>query len=426
MKEHRTKGLRVTTTESIISDKNDTMTEGAEGCSDDPLASLQLDVASGGPSSESQQPESQAEVSTLCISSADNDIDKIIAGEWHGGECKTGCCSRCAFREWRLVGDKLQLFCFKDYDALIATRPAIANIQFCFRFKSSPKCLKHPNVPNANCFIFFDIVSGDIHKNWMQVVRRLKETSANATVAQLRRWSQAVDENGNTALILGAKRLMNCGLFKRAYQFAVMMLKFGSDVNWLNNGGRSLITYTVHYMDQAIDITRLLLNCGATVWLEDCNSEARLHYVQLLKEYRTKTETDLQRCLTDDPIESPLDSIFTWFLRSVMIRRRMDDSCLRTLSLLSQSMGEDPTRMHSHVMRTMFSHAQCYNIFGPVFFQIKKALAPQWVQPHSLQQLCRKSIRRSLFRGRHGNAHPDTVAELNLPKPLESYVSYHD
>lgn len=91
-----------------------------------------------------------------------------------------------------------------------------------------------------------------------------------------------------------------------------------------------------------------------------------------------------------------------------------------------QSMGEDPVRMHSHVMRTMFSHAQCYNIFGPVFFQIKKALAPQWVEPHSLQQLCRKSIRQSLFRGPHGNAHPDTVAELNMPKPLESYVSYHD
>lgn len=71
------------------SDKNETMTEGAEGCSDDPLASLQLDVASGGPSSKSQGPESQAEVSTLCISSADDDIDKIIAGEWHGGECKS-------------------------------------------------------------------------------------------------------------------------------------------------------------------------------------------------------------------------------------------------------------------------------------------------------------------------------------------------
>lgn len=65
------------------------MTEEA-GCSDDPLAySFQLDVASGGPSSESQQLESQAEVSTLCISSADDDIDKIIAGEWHGGECKS-------------------------------------------------------------------------------------------------------------------------------------------------------------------------------------------------------------------------------------------------------------------------------------------------------------------------------------------------
>lgn len=38
---------------------------------------------------------------------------------------KAGCCSRCAYREWRLVGDKLQLFCFKDYDALLATRPAV-------------------------------------------------------------------------------------------------------------------------------------------------------------------------------------------------------------------------------------------------------------------------------------------------------------
>lgn len=69
------------------SNKNDTMTEGAEGCSDDPLTSFQSDVASGGPSSESQQPESQAEVSTLCISSGDDDIDKTIAGEWHRGEC---------------------------------------------------------------------------------------------------------------------------------------------------------------------------------------------------------------------------------------------------------------------------------------------------------------------------------------------------
>lgn len=90
-----------------------------------------------------------------------------------------------------------------------------------------------------------------------------------------------------------------------------------------------------------------------------------------------------------------------------------------------QSMGEDPTRMHSHVMRTMFSHAQCYNIFGPVFFQIKKALAPQWMRPHSLQQLCRKSIRGSLFRGCQRNAHPETVAALRLPKPLESFVTYH-
>lgn len=79
---------------SDCSDKNDTMTEGVEGCSDDPLTSLQSDVASSGPSSESQQQsESRAEVSTLCISSSaaatDDDIDKIITSEWHAGECKS-------------------------------------------------------------------------------------------------------------------------------------------------------------------------------------------------------------------------------------------------------------------------------------------------------------------------------------------------
>lgn len=115
---------------------------------------------------------------------------------------------------------------------------------------------------------FFLCCTGDIHKNWAQVVRRLKEASANATPAQLRRWSRAVDDDGDTALLLGAQRLMNCGLFNRAHQFTVMMLKYGSDVNWINNSGRSLISYAVSYMDQAIDITRLLLNSGATVWLE--------------------------------------------------------------------------------------------------------------------------------------------------------------
>jgi hypothetical protein len=45
---------------------------------------------------------------------------------------KAGCYSRCAFREWRLVGDKLQLFCFKDYDALLATRPAVSQLLFSY------------------------------------------------------------------------------------------------------------------------------------------------------------------------------------------------------------------------------------------------------------------------------------------------------
>lgn len=62
-----------------------------------------------------------------------------------------------------------------------------------------------------------------------------------------------------------------------------------------------------------------------------------MKYVNIMKEYRSKMDTDIQvRYLTEDPIECSLDSIFTWFLRSVMIRRRLDDSCLRTLTLISQ------------------------------------------------------------------------------------------
>lgn len=98
------------------------MTEGAEGCSDDPLAySFQLDVASGGPSSESQQPESQAEVSTLCIPSADDDIDKIIAGEWHGGECKS------------MYAACEVTYLFIDISLIVKGRPSLS-ICRCFNF----------------------------------------------------------------------------------------------------------------------------------------------------------------------------------------------------------------------------------------------------------------------------------------------------
>ncbi|VVC39842.1 SOCS box domain,Ankyrin repeat-containing domain [Cinara cedri] len=410
---------------SLIREKNDPMTDCAEGSSAcHPLASLQLDVAVDR-STERQPPENQTEVPTLFITTNEDGIEKIIAGVWHGKDCTSTCCTDvCAYKEWRLSGDKLLLYCFKNYDDMLATRPAIFNLDLCFRFNTKQTCVKHPQLENANCFIFFEIIAGDIHKNWMQVLRRLTELSSNSTPKQLRRWSRSVDEHGNTALIVGAKRLMNCGLFKRTFQFVSMMLAYGSDVNWLNNSGRSLITYTVHYMDQALDITKLLLNSGATIWLEDCNSEKRLNYVKVLKEYRNSSDSRM-RFVSEDPIESPLDSIFTWFLRSVMIRRRLDDGCLCTLDLLSQTMGDDPSRMHTHVMRTMFSHAQCYNIFGPVFFQIKKALSPQWVQPRSLQQLCRKTIRYSLFNGCLKNAHPESVAKLKLPTTLESYVCYN-
>jgi hypothetical protein len=63
-------------------------------------------------------------------------------------------------------------------------------------------------------------------------------------------------------------------------------------------------------------------------------------------------------------------SAFTWFLRSVIRRRKLDEQCEQTLALLSQVMGEHSGHKHAHVMRTMFRHAKCYKVLGPVFYQL--------------------------------------------------------
>ncbi|EEB17158.1 hypothetical protein Phum_PHUM455550 [Pediculus humanus corporis] len=59
-------------------------------------------------------------------------------------------------------------------------------------------------------------------------------------------------------------------------------------------------------------------------------------------------------------------------------------------------MGENPERMHSHVMRTMFRHAKCFKVLGPVFYQLKSSMMPYWRQPKDLKYLCRKEIRKIL------------------------------
>ncbi|KAG8234397.1 hypothetical protein J437_LFUL014615 [Ladona fulva] len=111
-------------------------------------------------------------------------------------------------------------------------------------------------------------------------------------------------------------------------------------------------------------------------------------------------------------------SAFTWFLRAV-IRRRRVEHCSETLALLSQVMGECPRRMHSHVLRTMFRHVKCYKILGPVFYQLKLSMMRYWTQPHDLRYLCWRTLRKSLRPGGHLVS---GAAKLGLPKPVQQYL----
>ena len=207
------------------------------------------------------------------------------------------------------------------------------------------------------------------------------------------------DPEGNTPLLIAGRRLLREGAFDRAAQLSQLFLEAGSDPNAANTEGRSLLTYSVHYMDDSIQLTRVLLNAGASVWPSG-GHETSTHSV----EHASTTE----QC-----------SAFTWFLRSIIRRRKLDEQCERTLALLSQVMGEQPGRMHGHVMRTMFRHAKCYKVLGPVFYQLKISMMRYWTQPPELIFMCRKAIRSSL--GPERLMAGDTN-KLGLPSQIQSYL----
>ena len=71
-------------------------------------------------------------------------------------------------------------------------------------------------------------------------------------------------------------------------------------------------------MDEALPMTKLLLNSGASAWSGEQDQSA-----------------------------------FSWFVR-VIVKRRSMDNCMGTLHVLALAMADSPKRMHSHVLRTMF------------------------------------------------------------------------
>ncbi|XP_065226216.1 uncharacterized protein LOC135849644 [Planococcus citri] len=290
------------------------------------------------------------------------------------------------------------------------------------------------------CSSVLELVSGaDLSNNWptkMQLIKEAIQRQKNMTSSRgagTSRWYNVRDASGNTALLVSGQKLLKEGCFDKVVELANVLLSEGSDVNVSNNENRTLLSYSIQYMDKSIRLTALLLNYGANVWpIGTAGTTVASTKLPLAKNKHPVLVADnVSDSLPLAPqVEKYIDhnafdgcnSAFTWFLISIMKRLKLNDNCLRTMYLLAEAMGEHPELMRSHVMSTMFSHAKCYNVLGPVFLQIKLAMSPYWTQPQSLKYMCKSAIRKSVLSlpGRFVTA--ENMSSLLLPPSLESYV----
>jgi len=204
------------------------------------------------------------------------------------------------------------------------------------------------------------------------------------------------DSEGTTPL-LSLARLLELRLYKVAAEVATLLLSRGCDVNAVNSSGRSLLSYTVTHLEAAVDVTRVLVNHGARVW-----PRGELCATSTVAEIRADRE----------------ESAFTWFLRAVVSERGLADTD-HTLDCLCHEMGRQPARMKAHVLRVMVSEGRYPRVLGPVFLQLKLAMAPFWSEPQDLRYLAWNSVRRSLGPKRLEKG----SSQLGLPRSLTQYLT---
>jgi len=206
------------------------------------------------------------------------------------------------------------------------------------------------------------------------------------------------DQEGSTPLVSLAC-LLEQKQFEVAAQLAALFLTSDTncDVNSVNLEGRSLLSYSVTYLDSSAELTRLLVNHGARVW---------------------PSPTVPKNPTVDQIRQDKEQSAFTWFLRAV-IKQRTLASTDTTLNCLSHEMGKQPRRMKAHVLRVMVSEGRHPRVLGPVFLQLKLSMEPFWSEPQDLRYLAWNSVRRSLGPRRLERA----SGQLGLPPPLTRYLT---
>ena len=102
----------------------------------------------------------------------------------------------------------------------------------------------------------------------------------------------------------------------------------------VNLQGRSLLSLSLSYLDDSIEVTRTLINLGARVWpLEPlCGPGPGASVPEITRD----TES----------------SAFTWLLRAVVSQRGLENT-EASLECVAHVMAAQPERMKSHVIRVM-------------------------------------------------------------------------
>ena len=206
-----------------------------------------------------------------------------------------------------------------------------------------------------------------------------------------------LDKTGSSALTSLAAQLAAGRIAETVAICERMLAGPACDVNHMDAADRTLLSYSVAYLDQTADLTRVLVNHGARVW----PAPAPPPPVNV---------SDLTR--------DREQSAFTWFLRSAIQASSLAES---TLTCLSHEMGRDPGRMRGHVMRVMLSEGKHPRVLGPLYRQLKLAMAPFWSEPQQLRYLAWNSIRKSMGPKRLSSG----SRQLGLPSPLRRYLTLH-
>lgn len=143
--------------------------------------------------------------------------------------------------------------------------------------------------------------------------------SAECSTCDLEASSTA--QSSEPASLLVVRAALSCGQFEAAAAQAAELLAAGADPDETDAEGRTLLSHSAQHLDDAVALTRLLLNSGASVWQGGAAGADH--------------------------------SPFTWLLRALILRRRFEN-CDLTLQMLAAVMAERPHQMKAHVLRVMF------------------------------------------------------------------------